>query len=170
MSSKRSAYSLDATEGSWLERNKGMVCFSRYSDFLFFVLFAGRCWPVKPSSIFLTRLTGGSAKSVRRRRRPWLAASGKTLNLLTSPWMTRQREGTVWTLREIVTACFSSETAISRGGCLPASVPDIPMEPACSSKRPRKVTLRCNCVLEECLLRISKKSCVCSYLHKSLNL
>lgn len=130
----------------------------------------GRCWPVKPSSIFLTRLTGGSAKSVRKRRRPWLAASGKTLNLLTSPWMTRQREGTVWTSREIVTASFSNETAVSHGGCLPASVPDIPMEPACSSKRPRKVTLRCNCVLEECLLRISKKSCVSSQIFEPLRL
>lgn len=47
---------------------------------------------MKLSLIFLTSLTGGSVRSARKRRRPWLVTSGKTLSPLTSLWMTEQRE------------------------------------------------------------------------------
>ena len=59
---------------------------------LLYAVSAERSWPVKPSLIFLTSLTGGSVRSARKRKRPWLAASGKTLSLLISLWMTEQRE------------------------------------------------------------------------------
>ena len=57
---------------------------------------------MKLSLIFLTSLTGGSVRSVRKRRRLWLAASGKTLSPLTSLWMmTEQREKAPYELHRI---------------------------------------------------------------------
>lgn len=92
----------DAEESSLVERKRsGMVVLGErggrgsgwyYLFWFLCTLSAGRSWPVKPSLIFLTSLTGGSVRSARKRKRPWLAASGKTLNPLTLLWMTKQRE------------------------------------------------------------------------------
>lgn len=84
--------SLGDAEESSPQTGRGQGWFKLILLWLLCALFAGRSWQVKPSLIFLTSLTGGSVRSARKRRRPWLAASAKTLSLLTSLWMTKQRD------------------------------------------------------------------------------